>query len=305
MLPAGPFSANQPFIILIEFFNDRTLMWVGCILYGLAFAFALASILRERQQYRPIMTTLLIGGFVFQSVGLYLRGVMDQALPLANPFEIFQVLSWSAVGLNLILRQLFKLRLLNFFASGFAFALGMVSLLSPSWDHPATGSALGGSPWVGFHAALAIVSYGVFGILAITSLMYLIQHHGLSRHRSGGLFNLLPSIRQLEEINSRLIVLGVSILSASIVIGFLNWTTQSGKVGLTKLLIASIIWVAYMVILYLRKHNHLVATPFARACVILFLCALFTLWPLTAKGSEGQGSSGSPNDPSQHEHGKR
>jgi hypothetical protein len=40
------------------------------------------------------------------------------------------------------------------------------------------------------------------------------------------------------------------------------------------------VWAAYLCLLVLRNTNRLIASPFARACVILFAAALLSLWPL-------------------------
>lgn len=265
--------------------DDRWLFWAGAALYALAFLAALGSLRGQGRYWRTLMLTLLGGGFVYQSFALFLRGLINHAFPLTNIFEILQVLAWSAIALDLVLRPLFRLRLLNFFSTGLAALLGVISLWVVGWDKPPPELPLAGSPWVGFHVALAVFSYAVFAVLAITSLMYIIQHVGLEARRSGGIFERLPAIRQIEAINGRLIVLGVAVLSVSVAVGVLNWLIEPGTVGLLKLLVAMAVWVSYTTVLVLRKLNRLVAAPFAIACVALFAGTLLSLWPLTAKAS--------------------
>ncbi|WP_309398977.1 cytochrome C assembly family protein [Cerasicoccus maritimus] len=267
----------------MNFWHDRALTGTGCIFYGLAFLFALAPLIRRREYPHVIFMALLIGGFIFQSFGLYVRGLEIHAIPLSNTFEVFQVLAWSAVGLNFMLRQTFQLRLLNFFSSAFGFGLSFISLAIPSWDNTAPPLELSGSPWVGFHAALAILSYGIFSVLALTSLMYLIQDKALKNMQFGGWFGMLPAIRQLEVINVKLISIGVSILTVAVTIGFLNWLQAPHAVGLVKLTIALAVWLAYLYILLQRRRNQLVARTFAKACLGLFIVALVSLWPLTQR----------------------
>lgn len=280
--------------MLLESINERTLMAIGSVLYAAAFAFAFLVFAKNKDKLRPIFLSMLVIGFLFQSFGLYIRGDKIHNFPLTNAYEILQVLSWCAIVLNLILRQLFHLRLLNFFASGLGALLGLTALIFTSLDYLAAPSALDGNPWVGFHAALAIFSYSVFGVLAITSLMYLIQNYGLQNMRSGGLFARLPAIRQLEEINSKLILLGVSVLTIAIGIGSLNWLTEPGTVGLLKLAVAIAVWLFCIAILFLRQKNRLIAAPFAQACVFLFLAALLSLWPLTRR-SQNEARSNQKN----------
>ncbi len=259
--------------------DDRWLLWTGSVLYGIAFLLTLAS-LKGRAGWRAAGRVALGAGFIFQSLGLFLRGLLDHALPLTNVFEILQAMAWSAIALDLVVRPLFKLKLLNLFAAGLAAVLSVGSLFLAGFDRlaPATEP---GSPWVGFHAALAVFSYGVFGLLALTSLMYIIQHHGLEARRSGGIFDRLPAIRQLEDINGRLISFGVSVLTVSVAVGVLDLIAQPGSVGWLKVGVALAVWFGYAVVLLLRRFNRLVGAPFAIACVAMFTGALISLWPLT------------------------
>lgn len=271
------------------FWQDRALTGTGCVFYGLAFAYALIALGRRREYPHAVFLALLVGGFLFQSFGLYVRGLEVHALPMTNTFEVFQVLAWFAVGLNFLLRQLFQLRLLNFFSSGFGFGLCFISLAVPAWDQPTAGSPPTGSPWAGFHAALAIASYGVFAVLALTSLMYLLQDRALTRRQADGWFNLLPAIRQLETLNAKLIALGVSLLTVAVGVGFLDWLQRPGAVGLAKLLIALTVWLAYLTTLLLRRRKRLLARKFARTCLTLFVIALISLWPLTTSDPRADG----------------
>ncbi|GHB97195.1 cytochrome C assembly family protein [Cerasicoccus arenae] len=265
----------------MNFWQDRALTGTGCVFYGLAFLFALIPLLRRKEYPHLLFLALLIGGFVFQSFGLYVRGLEVHAIPLTNTFEVFQVLAWASVALNFILRQMFQLRLLNFFSSAFGFGLSFVSLAVASWDDEGPPLEITGSPWVGFHAVLAIFSYGVFAVLALTSLMYLLQDRALARKQTGGWFSMLPAIRQLEVINAKLISLGVSLLTIAVAIGFLNWAQAPGAVGFVKLTIAMGVWLAYLITMLQRQRKKLVARHFARMCLALFIVALISLWPLT------------------------
>ncbi len=266
--------------MLLDIANERVLLWFSTLLYGAGFLVAYASLSPRRTRWHSVFIGLLIGGFMMQSFGLYLRGLRLESFPLSNPMEILQVMAWCAVGLNLIIRHIYRLNLLNFFTAGLACVLGFAGLIVPAWDTVPQIAAAPGNPWGGFHAALAILSYGIFGILAITSLMYLIQHHGLAHRRAGGFFTLLPAIRQLEEINGRLILIGVSILSLAVAVGFLNWLNHPAAIGFYKLSSATVIWLLYLAILYLRHQQKLVATSCAKVCVLCFAMALLSLWPM-------------------------
>jgi len=256
-------------------------LWTGVAFYLAGFGYALAAALRAREHGRPAFYTLIGSGFAAQSAGLYLRGLETHSLPVGNAFELLQALAWVTIFLKLILRATLRLRLLGFFAAGLAAALGVISLFMPSATRPPMGVAEAGNPWIEFHVALAIFSYGVFGLLATTSMMYLIQRRGLERKRTGGIFGLLPSLAELDSLNRQLLLVGAWALSVAVALGALDWVQQPGGVSATKLGVTVAVWVGYLVAGWMRWRNRLVSTHYAWSCVGLFALAILSLWPVS------------------------
>jgi len=252
------------------------------VLYVLGFAYALLATLLGREHNRPVFFGLIIAGFAAQSAGLYLRGVQTHYFPVTNTFELLQALTWVTVFLQLILRATLGLRLLGLFASGLAAVLSLASLLLPGADLPPMVVAGGdGNPWIGFHVALALFSYGVFGLLAVTALMYLLQRHGLEQKRFGGIFRLLPSLAELDALNRQLLLIGVWALTFAVAIGVLDWFRQPGGVSAVKLTVVAAVWAGYLMVGWLRARHRLVAGAYAWACLLLFAFAMFSLWPVS------------------------
>src|SRR5690606_13094825 len=115
------------------------------------------------------------------------RGLAVQSCPIGNPFEVLQFVSWSIVLIYILTGPVFRTSLLGSFCAVLAGLLSVGSLLVPSWDQPYPAGALfGGDAWVEAHAAIALFSYGLFGMLAVTSVMYLLQNYGLKHKRTTG-----------------------------------------------------------------------------------------------------------------------
>jgi ABC-type uncharacterized transport system permease subunit len=131
--------------------------------------------------------------------------------------------------------------------------------------------------WVELHASVAIFSYGIFGLLATVSVMYLIQQKALRTKRTGSLAPFLPSIQQLETAGSRLLLIGSIFLTSSIVIGSLDWTRSPNSVSAAKVGTTIALWLAYCSIWYLHFRQKLFGKKFAKACVILFAVAILSL----------------------------
>lgn len=267
---------------MVDWFQDDARLFIGIALalYGLAVLFAGVSLVQQRRYLRPVLFSLILGAWVFHTFGLTLRGYEVRACPLGNPFEIVQFITWSAVGLYVLVFPFYRINLLGFFITAFAFFLGGVSVLVPGWDHPYEDALFGGNPWVELHAALAISSYGIFGLLALIALMYLLQQHALKAKQSNPFFRFLPSINELDAVGLRLLGAGHLVFTVSLLVGSLYWVPHFDNVSPLKLLSTFLLWVAYSASLFLRVRNRLVARNFAWTCVALFGFALLSLWPV-------------------------
>jgi ABC-type uncharacterized transport system permease subunit len=170
--------------------------------------------------------------------------------------------------------------MLGFFTSCLAAVMTLVSLLIPSWDLVRNTALIPGNPWVAMHAALAMFSYGIFGMLALTSLLYFIRQYSLRYKRLGGWFSFFPPLADLEVMSLRLHLAGVGMLSIALAVGCVHWRAQGVEVSEGKLLAVLLVWAAYSLALVLRWRGILVARRYALACTLLFLAAMLSLWPV-------------------------
>ncbi len=257
--------------------TDRTWLWLASALYGAGFIMGTIALLREKRHSRAIMYTIIAAGLVLQTLGMYLRGQEVKGCPIGNTFEIFQFTAWSATVLYLLVGPTFRVSLLGYFTSCLAATMTLVSLVTPSWDATRRVGAFGGNHWIEFHAALAIFSYGVFGLLTLTSVMYLLQLRSLQKRKMRGVFSFLPSILDLDHIGVRLLQMGALLMTASIAVGAVYWAKDWSRVPVDKLSLTVAIWLSYVVTLALRLTGTLVGKRLAWTCVALFAVALLSL----------------------------
>jgi HemX protein len=261
--------------------TDRSWLWLAaeCYLVGLLLG---TWFLVRRSRHPGVLNLIIAVGYLFQVLGLWLRGRAVGGCPLGNTFEILQFTAWSAITLYLIVGVTFRLSLLGYFTSCLAAALTLVSLAIPAWDATRREHIFGGNPWIELHAALALFSYGVFALVALTSLMFLLRNYSLKQKHPGGGFTFLPSIMDLDHMSLRLLVIGVTLLTASLAVGAAYWLRDLESVNPTKLLLTVAVWLAYAIALGQRLRGRLLAQRFAWAGVILFGVALLSLWPVDA-----------------------
>jgi HemX protein len=263
---------------------DLTLFWISALLYAAAFLTATYALIAHRQRPRLLLFVLIGLGLVAHTCGLHQRGMSypTPGCPLHNTFEIVQFVIWSFTVFYVIVGTAFRVSVLGYFTSGLAATLGVTSLLVTHWDNPNPQPFFSDQPMIEVHASLALLAYGAFGTLALTSLMFLLQTFSLKRKRVRGVFSLLPPIVALESINFRLLLTGLVVLSVSIAVGGFFYRQHPESIGLGKLLVAVGVWLAYLSVLVLRMRRLLVANALAWTCLALFGVALLSLPSISA-----------------------
>lgn len=258
---------------------ERLMFLESAVLYTAAFFIGLGYVWIGRKPPTWLLWPVLWGAFVLQSIALWNRGLAIGSCPIGNPFEILQFVVWSLMIIYGIVGSVFRRSLLGFFTAGMAAGLSVFSVLYPALDAPGE-RLFGGDSRVEAHAALAIFSYGSFGLLALTSAMYLLQNFSLKRKRFEGFFRLLPSIFELERVNGRLLGAGSLMFSIAMLFGASAWLEPDLQVPVRKLFFALTAWFGYVVVWVLRSRQILLAGRLAWACLMLFFWSMATLVPV-------------------------
>jgi ABC-type uncharacterized transport system permease subunit len=267
---------------MLSVLTDRQWLWLAAEFYLAGFVMGTRWLKSGGCPLRSIGYGLLGVGYLLQLIGLSLRGEAVGACPLGNKFEILQFTAWSAISLYLVVGVTFRSSLFGTLTSALGAFLTLLSLSIPAWDRGRQPHLFGGNAWIEFHAALALFSYGIFALLALTSAMFLFRHHSLKSKRPGGWFAFLPSILELDQIGVRLLGFGVVLLAASLAIGAVYWLRDTSTVNAAKLVATIAVWAAYAAALLYRALGRLLAKRFAWVCVVLFAGAMLSLGPVDA-----------------------
>jgi len=260
--------------------SDREWLWIAGELYLVGFLLGTWSLWRGGRPSTVLIHCLIAGGYALQLVGLYLRGVAVGGCPLGNTFELFQFTAWSATTFYLITGVSFRSSILGYFTACLAAVLTLSSLAIPTWDAVRRANLFGGNPWIEFHAALALFSYGAFALLTLTAFMLLLRDHSLKHKHLGGWFSFLPSLIDLDQISTRLLAVGTVLMTGSLAVGAVYWVSAPDTVNLAKLMMTVGVWAAYCVTFLLRARGLLVSRRFAWGCIAVFVIALLALGPV-------------------------
>lgn len=262
---------------MLDQFSDRNWLWAAAVLYLIGFLQGTLALVRGGRPSGTATYLIVIAGYVLQVIGMGVRGRAVGGCPLGNSFELYQFIAWSAITLYIGVGVTFRNSLFGYFTSCLAAILTLVSLSIPQWDATQRTHIFGSNPWIELHAALAVFSYGVFALLAMTSILYLLRNYSLRSKRIGGWFSFLPSILDLDHIGVRLLTAGVAILTFSLAIIWTFWMRSPESAALTKVLFAMVVWIIAAVVLGLRLRGMLLSKRFAWACVAIFVGALVSL----------------------------
>jgi ABC-type uncharacterized transport system permease subunit len=261
---------------------DQWLLLIGTMAYVAALVLTLVRLSHRREPMHGTNLILILAGWLMQTTGLWIAGMDAQSCPIRNPFEVLQFVSWSVVVLYLFTGQVFRLSLFGTGSASMAAIIGFIAFLLPGAHTSEPSSLLGGDPRIDAHAALALFSYGIFGLLAVLSILYLMQNNSLKTKRNAGVFRFLPSIVEMDTVLLRLLIMACAVYTVSVGIGTLYWIGHLDQVAIPKLIFTVALWIAYWAVLVLRSTNKLYGTRLAWACIALFLAALLILWPVEA-----------------------
>jgi ABC-type uncharacterized transport system permease subunit len=262
--------------------NDREFLWLAQLFYAASVALTIRRLRvggASAQLHRWNFLTMLFG-FVLHTVFLYLRGMRIGRCPLTNPFEVQVFLAWGMVVFYLLIGPSYRVLFLGTFTAPAVLALCVVPLLAPI--DVARQAPAARSPWIEFHAAIALLSCGAFALAAVMSVMYLWQERQLKARRVTPSFLQLPSVEQLDVVALRLVIVGFALFTVGIIGGFISYRIVH-QLAAAKIVWAWAVWVAYALVLAARTAGSVRGRKFAVMTITVFVVMLGTFWIINLK----------------------
>ena len=236
-------------------------------------AFTLAT----RRRFSPPLNLIVVGlGFAVQTGFLYVRGELRGRCPLTNFFEVIAFLCWGLVLFYLIVGNTYRMSPLGVFTAPLVCGLQLFAVAA-DLDRANPGGHPGGgpvNPWLEFHAAFSVLSFGAFALAGMAGGMYLWQERQLKTHRLRSGFFQLPPIGDLGRLNARLLTVGFVLLSLGLLAGF-NMGAPNTR---PHLVWAVVVWGLYAFLVQARWGAwRLGPRRVASLSVVAFTVALLTL----------------------------
>jgi cytochrome c-type biogenesis protein CcsB len=211
------------------------------LFHSILFAYLFASVvfwlmLGWRQRWLLRLAHVLLGvGIGLQTLHLGARLSAHPSQLWGDVYVSMGLLSWAIVVVYFIAWWWYRIDVLGAFIIPFSFLAAAsagvsgttAEVLPTAFQHF----------WLIVHVFLAILGYAALTLAFCTGLMYLIQEKQLKSKHAGTLYNRLPSLNLLDELNARALFLGFPLLTQGIITGsvwakyvsgsYLHWSPRS------------------------------------------------------------------------------
>jgi cytochrome c-type biogenesis protein CcsB len=226
--------------------------------YFLATLFFLTYLVTKRRPLAVLSVWVTAAGWAGHTVWLLGHAIALGAPPLATMEQALAFISWALVLVLLAVELRYRLHVLGSFILPLSFLLLLPSGLGSAGSPPGFNDmpALLTSAWFGIHTVFSLLGFVAFAVAFIAGLMYLIQDRLLKAKRFNALYEQLPSLDLLDEMNQGTILLGFPLLTIGMLSGAI-WAGQSKGVFWSwtpKQLLTLVTWFFYLGMLHGRMN---------------------------------------------------
>jgi ABC-type uncharacterized transport system permease subunit len=239
-----------------------SLLWlrVAVFLYGVAALAVLPAALYDRPRWNKIAIPAAVGGLFFHFVSLAeMLNAAHHRLPV-DTHETQALLGLLLAGAFLIVYWRYRTVSLGVFVLPVSFLLVLVPAFRPGQE--LTPFPQFHTGWIFLHVALLLAAYAALLLSLLASVLYLIQERSLkSKHASPGA-SWLPPLETTDQIALRSLLFGLPCMTAGLLIGSLIALIGQQTIGPSyfldpKVLLSFAMWLAYIVMIYIRRHSGL------------------------------------------------
>jgi cytochrome c-type biogenesis protein CcsB len=219
---------------------------------------------------------VMVAGFAIHILFTLHRYMIAGHTPITNLHESLSFFSLAVVGVFLFFERRFKMVVLGSFVTPVAFILLALSTLFPTALAPLNPALK--SKWLVVHTVVAFLGYASFAVAFGAAIIYLIQERFLKKRKLGGLFQKLPSLTTLDDINYRCLTFGFPLLTVAIISGAIWAETAWGTYWSwdPKETWSLITWFVYAALLHGRLTTGWRGKKAAILAIVGFFVMLFT-----------------------------
>jgi ABC-type uncharacterized transport system permease subunit len=236
-----------------------SLLWlrVAVLLYGVAALAVLPAALYDRPRWRHVAIPATVAALLFHFVSLSeMLNAAHHRLPVES-YETQSLLGLLLATAFLIVYWRYRTVSLGVFVLPICFLLSLVPAVLPGQE--ATSFPQLHAGWIFLHIALLLAAYAALLFSLLASVLYLIQERSLKSKHTKPRAAWLPPLETTDQIALKSLLFGLPCMTAGLLIGSLIAQQTIGPSYFLdpKVLLSFAMWIAYVGMIYIRKHSGL------------------------------------------------
>ena len=247
------------------------------VLYVILFIDYLLLFFRDDPFAKKTVSPLLKISILFHIILVILRSVFCKHIPLASVFEVFSALALAVIIIYLYIETVSGVKTTGIFIIPFVLLFQFFSSLFDPFNIEV--HYLLTSKFFVLHVISAIVGYSAITISAIYGVLYLMLYHDIKSNKFGIIYNRLPSLEILHNMNYKSMMIAFIFITGAIILGSF-WSSMS--IGSywnwdPKILTVLAIWIVFGAGMFIRKWFGFSGKILAYLSLFGFLIMLFSL----------------------------
>lgn len=217
----------------------------------------LPAALYDRPRWRHVAVPATITGLLFHFVSLAeMLNAAHHRLPV-DTHETQALLGMLLVAAFLIVYWRYKTVSLGIFVLPVCFLLCLVPAFKPGQESIPFPQFHTG--WIFLHIALLLAAYAALLLSLLASVLYLIQERNLKSKHSAASTAWLPPLETTDQIALKSLLFGLPCMTAGLLIGSMIAQQTIGPSYFLdpKVLLSFAMWLAYVGMIYIRRHSGL------------------------------------------------
>ncbi len=244
-----------------------SLLWLrlAVLLYGIAALAVLPAALYDRPRWRHLGVPAALTGVLFHFVSLVeMLNAAHHSLPV-DTHETESFLGLLLALAFLIVYARYRTIALGIFLLPLAFLLGLLPAFRPGLENGVpTGIDAESIPglhsgWLVLHITLLLAAYAALLVSLTASILYLVQERRLKSKALRPSRIKLPALDTIDRIALRSLLFGLPSMTAGLLIGSFLADVTYGPTYFRdpKILLAFAMWLAYVGMIFIRRHSGL------------------------------------------------
>jgi HemX protein len=205
--------------------------------------------------------------------------IEHKRFPILSLFEGVFFYGWLLISISIILHCIAKVDLPVVFMNVLGFIFVTIYLFGANATNTSTGDTIVSEMLI-IHISLSILSYAMFTLAFVFSVLYLILYNLLKKKKLTAIWSRLPNLGQTSNWIGNSILIGVPLLLISLLLG-LEWawiTLDQVSLFDIKILGSFILALVYLGIILLHRSGKLVGTNYAWANIYVFLALVINFF---------------------------